>query len=86
MANETYTVTVTEAEDKALKYSIVDVQDWLDNFVHNQARKSKDEIYNMELDRISADPDIDSISTDKDQVVLAADIKTAQQRQEEIVI
>jgi len=35
----TYTVTLTDAEDKALRYVAFDPQDWIDNAVHNRCRK-----------------------------------------------
>ena len=51
--------------------------------IKNKARISKEDIYNKEVERMNADPSIDSIPADKDQVVLDADIKTAKQISEE---
>ena len=79
----TYTVSITDAEKKALEYIALSVQDWLDNAVDNRARIAIDEIYNAEVARMTADPDITSIPADKDAVVLAADIKSAATRQAE---
>ena len=79
----TYTVSITDAEKKALEYIALSVQDWIDNAVDNRARQAIDEIYNAEVARMTADPDITSISADKDAVVLAADIKSAATRQAE---
>ena len=79
----TYTVSITDAEKKALEYIALSVQDWLDNAVDNRARQAIDEIYNSEVARMTADPDITSIPADKDAVVLAADIKSAATRQAE---
>ena len=79
----TYTVSITDAEKKALEYIALSVQDWLDNAVDNRARIAIDEIYDMEVARMTADPDITSIPADKDAVVLAADIKSAATRQAE---
>jgi hypothetical protein len=42
-----------------------------------------DEIYDTEVARMTADPDITSIPADKEAVVLAADIKSAAVRQAE---
>jgi len=39
-----------------------------------------DEIYDMEVARMTADPDITTIPADKDAVVLAANVQTAAQR------
>lgn len=79
----TYTVSITDAEKKALEYIAISVQDWVDNAVDNRARIAIDEIYNAEVARMTADPDITSIPADKDAVVLAADIKSAATRQAE---
>lgn len=40
----TYTITLTDAEDKALKSVAVSVQDWIDNAVHERCRVAIDEI------------------------------------------
>jgi len=39
-----YTVTLTDAEDKSLRYASVSAQDWIDNAVKNRARIAKEEI------------------------------------------
>ena len=79
----TYTVSISDAEKKALEYIALSVQDWIDNAVDNRARIAIDEIYNAEVARMTADPSIASIPADKDAVVLAADIKSAAVRQAE---
>ena len=79
----TYTITLTDSEKKAMEYVAVSVQDWADNALKNRARQAIDEIYNMEVARMTADPDITSIPADKDQVVLNADIKSAAVRNAE---
>ncbi len=78
-----YTIELTDAEVKAMEYVAVDVQDWAENALKNRARIAMDEIYNSEVARMTADPDTTSIPADKEAVVLAADIKSAQQRNEE---
>mgnify|MGYP003648713345 CR=1 FL=1 len=79
----TYTVSITDAEKKALEYIALSVQDWIDNAVHNRARIAIDEIYNAEVARMIADPDITSIPADKEAAVLAADIKSVAVRNAE---
>ena len=79
-----YTVELTDSEDKAMQHIAVSVQEWVDNAVKNRARISKEDIYNKEVERMNADPSIESIPADKDQVVLDADIKTAKQISDEI--
>ena len=79
----TYTITLTDAQVKAMEYVAFSVQDWADNALQNRARIAMDEIYNAEVARMTADPDITSIPADKNAVVLAADIKSAAVRQAE---
>ena len=79
----TYTITLTDAEVKAMEYVALSVQDWADNALQNRARIAMDEIYDTEVARMTADPTITSIPADKEAVVLAADIKSAAVRQAE---
>jgi hypothetical protein len=73
----TYTVTLTDAEDKAMRAFVVDPQEWIDNAAHARSQIAVDEIYNAEVARMTADPDITSIPADKEAVVLAADVQSA---------
>ena len=79
----TYTITLTDAEVKAMEYVALSVQDWADNALQNRARQAMDEIYDAEVARMTADPTITSIPADKEAVVLAADIKSAAVRNAE---
>ena len=74
------TIELTDAEVKALSYVALSPQEWAENAVHNRCRQAIDEIYAMEVARMTADPDITSIPADKDTVVLAADIQSAAER------
>ena len=76
-----YTTTLTDSEKKAMEYVAVSVQDWADNALQNRARQAIDEIYNLEVARMTADPEITSIPADKDAVVLAANIDSAATRE-----
>jgi len=82
----TYTIELTNAEVKAMEYVALDVQDWADNALKNRARIAMDEIYQAEVARMTADPAITSIPADKEAVVLAADIKSAFERNAEAEI
>jgi hypothetical protein len=79
----TYTIELTEAEVKAMEYVALDVQEWADNVLKNRARIAMDEIYDAEVKRMTADPEITAIPADKEAVVLDADIKSAAQRNAE---
>ena len=74
------TIELTAAQEKGLAYVAASPQEWAENAVHERCRIAIDEIYNMEVARMTADPDITSIPADKDAVVLAANIQTAAER------
>ena len=77
----TFTVTLTDAELKALAYVALDPQEWIDNAVHNRCRQAIDQIYAEEVQRMTDDHSIDSIPANKEQVVLDAQVQSATDRQ-----
>jgi hypothetical protein len=81
-----YTITLTEAEDLALKYVATDPQDWIDNAATNRARIAIDEICDLYV-KHKLDNNQPITATNKPDMVLAAYeeglVKTAAQRNEE---
>jgi hypothetical protein len=77
------TITLTTAQEKGLAYVAASPQEWAENVVHVRCQKAIDEIYDMEVARMTADPSITSIPADKEAVVLAANVQTAAQRNAE---
>jgi hypothetical protein len=77
----TYTITLTDAEDKALHFVAVSAQDWIDNAVHERCRIAIDEIVNAEVQRKLANNE--TISGSKEDIVNAANIKSAAERNAE---
>ena len=77
------TVNLTEAEAKALSYVAISPQEWAENAVHERARVAMDDIFQMEVQRMLADPNTTEIPADREAVILAADIKSAAVRQAE---
>lgn len=75
----TYTITLSDAEDKALKSVAVSAQDWIDNAVHERCRIAMDEIVNAEVQRKLAAGE--PITGSKDDIVMAADVESAAERQ-----
>jgi hypothetical protein len=75
----TYTITLSAAEDKALHVVALSAQDWIDNAVHERCRIAMDEIVNAEVQRKLAAGQ--SITGSKDDIVLAANIESAAERQ-----
>ena len=78
----TYTITLSAAEDKALGVVALSQQDWIDNAVHERCRIAIDEIVNAEVQRKLAAGE--SITGSKEDIVNAADIESAAERQARI--
>ena len=75
----TYTITLSDAEDRALKCVALSTQDWIDNAVHERCRIAIDEIVNAEVQRKlqAGEP----ITGSKDDIVLQANIETIAEAQ-----
>jgi hypothetical protein len=74
-----YTIELTEAENKALSIIALDQNEWIQNAVHERCRIAIDEIVNEEVQRklTAGEP----ITGTKEDIVLAADVETAAERQ-----
>jgi len=79
----TYTITLTDAEDKALGFIAVSQNEWIQNVIQERCRIAIEEIVASEVDRITAIGG--SISGTKEDIVNAAPIKSAAQRQAEFL-
>ncbi len=79
---KTYTVTISDAEDKALHVVAMSAQDWIDNAVHERCRVAIEEIVADEVQRKLAAGE--TISGTKEDIVLAAPVKSAAERQAEL--
>jgi hypothetical protein len=77
----TYTITLSDAEDKALKFVALSAQEWIDNAIHERCRLAIEEIVNAEVQRKLAANE--TISGSKEDIVNAAPIKSAAERQAE---
>ena len=80
---KTFTVTITDAEEKAFYWEVVDPEEWVENAVKNKCRKVMDRLYDQEVKRMTDDDSVTSIPADKETVINNADVKTAKQRQDE---
>jgi len=74
----TYTITLSDAEDKAIHVIALDAQDWIDKAVHERCRIAMEEIVASEVQRLLAEGK--SITGSKDDIVLAAPIQSAAER------
>ena len=75
----TYTITLSDAEDKALGFVAFSQQEWIDNAVHERCRIAIEEIVASEVQRITANGG--TISGTKEDIVNSADIESAAERQ-----
>jgi hypothetical protein len=75
----TYTITLSEAENKALGVVAISQQNWIDNVVHERCRIAIEEIVAAEVQRKLAAGE--TISGSKEDIVNAADIESAAERQ-----
>lgn len=80
---KTFTVTITDAEEKAFYWEVVDPEEWVEGAVKNKCRKVMNRLYDQEVKRMTDDDSVTSIPADKDTVINNADVKTAKQRQDE---
>jgi hypothetical protein len=76
---KTYTITLSDAEDKALGFVAVSQQDWIVNAIHNRCRIAIEEIVASEVQRkLDAG---ESITGSKEDIVMASNIESAAERQ-----
>jgi hypothetical protein len=75
----TYTITLSDAEDKALHVVAMSAQDWIDNAVHERCRLAIEEIVAAEVQRKLAAGE--SITGSKNDIVMAANVESAAERQ-----
>lgn len=76
--SHTYTITLSDAENKALGSVAVSQQAWIDNAVHERCRIAIEEIVASEVQRKLAANE--TISGTKEDIVNAAPIKSAAER------
>lgn len=77
----TYTITLSDAEDKALGVVAVSQDDWIQNAVHERCRIAMEEIIAAEVKRLldAGEP----ITGSRDDIVMAAPIQSAAERNAE---
>lgn len=77
--SKSYTITLSDAEDKALGVVAYSQQDWINNVVHERCRLAIEEIVNAEVQRKLAVGE--TISGTKEDIVLAANVESAAEKQ-----
>lgn len=77
----TYTITLSDAEDKALGVVAFSQDDWIQNAVKERCRIAMEEIIAAEVQRLLGEGK--PITGTKDDIVMAAPIKSAAERNAE---
>lgn len=77
-----YTITLSDAEDKALSVVAFNQNEWIQNAIHERCRIAIEEIVASEVQRLLAEGK--PITGSKDDIVLAADIETALEKQKRL--
>jgi hypothetical protein len=80
--SKTYTIILSDAQDKALSVVAASQQEWIENAVHERCRLAIEEIVNAEVQRKLAAGE--PITGSKEDIVMAADIETAAERNERL--
>lgn len=80
--SKTYTITLSDAQDKALSVFAESQQEWIENAVYERCRLAIESIVNAEVQRklAAGEPIIGS----KEDIVLAANVETAVERNERL--
>ena len=76
----TYTVTLTDAEQKAMEYVCTDVDFWIQNAVHERARVATEELVTDHIRaKLAAG---EAVSGTKEEIVMTTDLPNAVARNE----
>ena len=78
-----YTITLSDAENKALGVVALSQEEWINHVVHERCRIAIDEIVAQEVERITATGGI--LSGTKEDIVLSAPVKSAAERNAEFI-
>ena len=73
-----YTVTLTDAEDKALSVVALSQQTWIEKAVKMRCKESMDKIVDSEIKRIRAAGG--TVSGTDSEIVMAANVETVAER------
>jgi hypothetical protein len=69
---KTFTITITDMEEKALSYVMASPEEWTQNAITERARIAIEEIVASETERMLTDPSISIIPSSKEDIIMAA--------------
>lgn len=76
----TYTIELTDIQVKALEYVALSVQEWIDGAVKGRCQAAMEEIFQMEYQRMMADPSVTQMPADLETFVEQANILSLSER------
>ena len=76
--SKSYTITLSDAQDKALSVVAYSQQEWIESTVFERCRLSIEEIVAAEIQRLLAAGQ--PITGTKEEIVIAADVETSKER------
>jgi hypothetical protein len=78
----TITVELNDLEEKCMRFMAASPEAWVQNFVQARVFSAKQEIYQAEIRRMTADPSVTSMPADIDTVVANAQVRYADEQPE----
>jgi hypothetical protein len=76
--SKSYTITLSDAQDKALSVVAYSQQEWIESVVFERCRLSIEEIVAAEVQRLLAAGQ--PVTGTKEEIVMAADVETSKER------
>lgn len=73
-------IELTDLQAQAWHVFIKDAQEWVETLVFNEVRRSMDSIYEQEVARMVADPDVETMPANKEDIIANADLTPAVER------
>lgn len=71
------TIELSDLDEKCMKYICVEPETFIKNLVESRVFSAKQEIYNHEIKRMTADPNVMTIPANIDDVVMQAEVTYA---------
>lgn len=75
-----FTITISDEEEKALLTDMISIQSWIDNAIHNKARKCIDRVVEQVTDKRAQSLSV----TEKLEIVRNAEVETAIEKAERL--
>lgn len=72
-------IELTDLQAKVWAMFVSDPQEIAENFVRNEVRRCEDAIYAEELERLMADPEVDTIPADRNAIINMSTRKSAKE-------